>query len=95
MSNTYQVGDLVQVQGTFTDSTGTAFDPDEVTCKYKDPSGNITTDASPTQNGTGIYYVNVEVDESGTWHYRFAGETSGGSYQGADEEHFQVENSAF
>ena len=34
MTNTYQVGDLVKVQGTFQDATPANVDPDNVEVKY-------------------------------------------------------------
>ena len=95
MANIYDIGDLVQVEGTFTDADDVATDPNVVRCKYKDPSGNETTDSSPTKSATGVYYSNIEVDEAGTWYYRFEGESSGGSNQGAEEAYFHVRKSEF
>jgi hypothetical protein len=95
MTNEYDVGDLVRIQGTFTDAAGAAFDPDVVTAKYLDPSGNATTDASPTKSATGVYYTDVTIDELGTWYYRFEGTAAGGAKQGAEESNFQVAKSQF
>jgi hypothetical protein len=95
MANEYDIGDLVRIQGTFTDADSVAFDPDVVTAKYLDPSGNTTTDASPTNSATGVYYIDVPVDEYGTWYYRFEGKTSGDALQGAEETIFVVTQSVF
>lgn len=92
MANTYDVGDLVRVTGTFTDSDGTAVDPTTVTVYHKDPSGNITewvylTDTDVVQDTNGTYYADIDIDESGRWYYRFKGTGSG---QAAGETYFQV-----
>lgn len=95
MANEYDIGDLVRIQGTFTDVNDAAFDPDVVTVKYKDPSGNITTNTSASNPSTGVYTVDVTVDESGVWYYRFEGTASGGAYQGGEETYFSVTASEF
>ena len=97
MANTYQLGDEVQVSGTFVDSAGDAIDPTDVYCQVRDPSGNITTyeygvDAALVKDDTGEYHVDVDVDEVGWWWYRFYGTGTG---QAADEERFRVEESVF
>ena len=93
MPNKYDVGDLVRVTGTWTDSDGAATDPTAVKLYYKDPSGNITestylTDTDITQDTTGVYYADIDIDESGKWFYRWVGT---GSAQAADEYWFTVD----
>lgn len=95
MANTYEVGDVVRVTTVFTNQAGTAIDPTSVTGKYKDPSGNITTNSSPTKSATGTYYFDVEVDESGIWYYEMTGATGGGGNQGASQGYFIVRDSEF
>ncbi len=95
--NQYHVGDLVRVTGTLTDADGTATDPNGLSVKYKDPTGNTTTlvygtDASLKRLALGVYYTDVDVDESGMWHYRFA---STGTGQAAAEGQFYVAASEF
>ena len=90
MPNTYDVGDLVKVTGTFTDSDGNAVDPTALTVYYKDPSGNISelvylTDTDVVKASTGVYTANVDV--SGRWYYRFKGT---GSAQAAGETFFMA-----
>jgi len=99
MANTYDVGDLPRVTGTLADSAGTASDPaGTITVSIKDPSGNTTsyvygTDAELVKSSTGVYYVDVSVDEAGPWLYRFASGT--GSGQAAAESYFMVQDSEF
>lgn len=95
MSNQYDKGDRVRISTAFTDSDGTAFDPNTVTAKYLDPSSNTTTyvygtDAELVKDSTGNYHVDIYVDEIGRWHYRFEGTDSSGNEQGADENYFEV-----
>lgn len=79
MPNEYEVGALVRVTGTFTDSNGAA-DPTAITLYVKDPSGSITeltydSDVSSdiASSGTGVFYSDIDIDESGKWFYKFKG----------------------
>jgi hypothetical protein len=86
----YYVGNLVRATGTFTNAAGTATDPSVVRCKYRDPSGNVTsllygTDAALVKSATGIYYVDIDADELGVWNFRFY---STGTGQAANEDTF-------
>lgn len=97
MVNAYDVGDLVRVQGSFTNAAGAAVDPSVVTTKVKTPAGVVTTytygvDAQLVKLATGIYYVDVSATTSGDWHYRFS---STGDGQAAGENKFYVKESAF
>ena len=92
MANTYDVGDLARVTGTFTNSAGTAVDPTVVKLSYKDPSENITTltygtDASVIKSATGVYYCDVSIDEAGVWWFRW---WATGTGQSASESWFDV-----
>jgi hypothetical protein len=74
--NVYDIGDNVKMTGAFTDSNDDPADPSGVQLAYEDPSGNVTTlvygvDAAVVKNSTGSYYVELEVDEAGDWHYRW------------------------
>ena len=91
----YDIGDVVRVTGTFTDADGVATDPTTVTGKYTDPSSNTTTDSSPTNSATGVYYFDIEVDEAGSWKYRLEGKTVTATNQGAAEGSFEVNASNF
>jgi hypothetical protein len=78
LGNKYYVGDLIRLSITFSDSDGTQIDPDAVTCYHQDPSSNIAelvygVDTDVIKSDTGAYYVDVSVDESGNWYYRWKG----------------------
>jgi hypothetical protein len=97
MANTYDVGDLVRVTGTWEDSAGVDTDPTALTFAFTDPSANTTTytygvDAELVKSAVGIYCVDVSIDEHGTWRYRFA---STGTGQAAAESYFLVRDSRF
>ncbi len=77
MTNQYDRGDQVRITATFTNSTGTAVDPDTIIFEYKDPS-NVTSTlaysrAELVKKSTGVYYADVSLDESGTWYIRAYG----------------------
>ncbi len=95
MAETFSVGDLVRVDGSFTNAAGTAVDPTAVFAQYRDPSGNVVAltygaDAALVRDSTGVYHVDVDADEAGTWYYRFhstgTGQAAGWSsfYVGGD-----------
>lgn len=93
----YQVGDLVRATGTFTNAAGTATNPDAVLCEYRDPSGNLTdfeygVDAELVRDSTGVYYVDIDADEAGWWHYRFW--STGTGQAAAEPSRFHVQSSA-
>lgn len=95
--NSYHVGDKVRCTGTFETAAGTDTDPSAVLFKVETPSGTQTTytygtDAELVKSATGIYYVDVNCTEAGTWHYRFY---STGTGQAASEESFKVKDSFF
>ena len=90
-ANTYDVGDLVRITGTWTDADGVNTDPTTVKGEYTDPSGNntaVTVGGGITKSATGVYYYDIDVDEEGTWIYRFYAESGTATGQGADESHF-------
>ena len=89
--NTYDVGDLVTVSGTFRNLAGNLETPATYECKVKDPSGNIATSAL-TVSSTGVLTATVDADEEGTWYYRIAGLTG---LQAAAEGTFIVRASQF
>lgn len=93
-------GDRVEITtGTpFKDSAGTAFDPDVVRFRVRNPAGTVTTyvygtDSEVTRTTTGDYKLTIDVDSSGNWYCRVEGETSAGENRGADEIYFTVKSS--
>jgi hypothetical protein len=93
--NRYDIGDLVRVSAAFSDVAGAAIDPTNVAFKFKDPAGAVTayvyaTDAALVRDSAGNYHVDVSVDSSGRWHYRWE---STGAGQAAEEGQFIVDAS--
>ena len=74
---TYDKGDSVRVTANFT-TDGTLADPldnaNDVTITWRKPSGG--TDATPaaTKSATGVYYVDVTLNEVGTHTLKFQGD---------------------
>lgn len=93
---TFDKGDQIRITVTFTDTaTGLVADPTTVTIKHKDPSGNVTTETYPgnvTKSGTGVYYLDISIDETGRW--RFRGEGTG-NVEAAVEGSFGVRDTYF
>ena len=89
--NLYQIGDLVQVTGSFTDSTGTLVDPTSVNLQVLNPQGQ-TSLQSPSRVSVGVYYANISAVTSGTYSYRFSGT---GAVTAADQNSFLVASSSF
>tara|TARA_Y100000310_G_scaffold345020_1_gene461228 strand:- start:5756 stop:6046 length:291 start_codon:yes stop_codon:yes gene_type:complete len=78
---TYDKGDVVRLQAEFVDgTTGEYSDPSEVTIKHKDPSANTATltlsGGEVTKSSTGIYTVDLTLDEVGTWYWHAEGTVS-------------------
>lgn len=87
------VGDRVTFTATFTTAAAVAVDPTTVTLKVLDPSGNTTTVTSGfTNDSTGVYSYEVDIDEAGVWRWRWAGT---GDAVAADEGEFRVSQSVF
>ncbi len=86
MPNSYVVGNRVRVKVTFTDAGGVYVDPTDVYWDCTDPSGNVTSlhygvDAPLAKTAVGHYQTDIDVDEAGSWLYRWystgTGQTSG------------------
>jgi hypothetical protein len=94
MANAYDLGDVVQLTGTFTDplDDDAAIDPTKVYCTIREPDGTATTyeyglDAEINKSSTGIYTMNVDADSAGVWYYRW---WSTGNGKAAEEDAFRV-----
>ncbi len=72
--NEYDIGDRVTLQATFSDEDGIPTNPGTVVCKVKDPAGATAT-PSATEYATGVWRAQVDLDQEGTWYYRFEGTT--------------------
>ena len=95
MSNSYVYNTGVRITGSFT-SSGAPTDPTTVTLKIKTPAGIITSytyaSGEVTKSGTGEYYKDFVLNQSGTWYYYWQGT---GAVVAADEEWLSVKDTVF
>lgn len=86
--NSYIVGTLVQIDGTFADSQGTPVDPTQVTAEVRLPGGTIVILTGQVQRiSTGVYSVDYTPTVGGVHQYRMAGT---GAVVAAGEGSFQA-----
>lgn len=95
----YDIGDMVRLftEGPFRDDGGNPVDPDVVLCKIRDPARVKTTfqygvDSDVVRDGVGLYHVDLVLNLSGTWYYRWQ---STGNLVTAEETSFIVRLSVF
>lgn len=93
----YDINESIRCNVEFKNRSGAFVDPTTITFKIKSPTGTITTytyitDEELVKESTGRYYIIVEPDESGTWHYRFSGT---GTIKAAGESRFTVKPTQF
>jgi len=90
----YPVGNVVRLQGVFTDFAGDVVDPDNVYVQVKTPGGVVTQYTLPNvvRSAAGTYYYDLSVDVEGTWEYRWY---STGNGEAAEEDAFTAEHSEF
>lgn len=91
--NIQDLGDLVRLESEFRDlELDTLMDPTVVKLSIREPDGTLVTltygvDASIIRSSLGIYYYDLDCDQSGDWYYRW---WSTGTGQAAEERHFTV-----
>lgn len=95
--STHDYGDLVRCRASFASGEGEAIDPTTVTFKAIKPDrSTITlvygTDSALMRESDGIYYTDLNADQTGVWYYRFE---STGTGQAAEEFRFKVARSEF
>jgi hypothetical protein len=93
----FDIGDAARCRATFLDDAGNPVDPSTVQFQVKDPSANIDdfvygVDPEVVKDGTGLYLVDVPLDEAGIWYYRWS---CTGDVQAAEEDQFTVKQSEF
>lgn len=78
--NAYDVGDVIRLRGSFTNSAGTAVDPSSVTVQLRrvldDPASYSTLVYgvnSVVKASVGEYYHDFTVSTDGEWRYRWNG----------------------
>ena len=91
----YLVGNVIRCRASFTEDDQPV-DPATVTFKAKPPTGPVLTylygqDPELVRERLGLYRVDLTADVSGRWSYRFE---SSGTFQAANEAHFDVTASA-
>lgn len=94
---TYDKGDVLRVQGVYTNSFGVAIDPSVPMVSIINPSGITTTytyptDAALVRLSQGTYYTDVRFTASGKWSVRMH---SSGTGEAAEEREYFVKQSAF
>lgn len=85
--NTYPWGSTVLIEATFRRPDLTAFDPDAVLIRTRDPDG-VTADQVVVHDGVGLYHAEFVPEVPGVWHYESLA-TSG--TRGSDSGTFYVE----
>ena len=72
MPNAYYPNNLIRLSAAFT-VAAVASDPSTVSLKVKDPSGAVTTYASPVKDSVGNYHQDVTATIVGVWYYDWIG----------------------
>ena len=86
------VGDVVTITGTYRDVDGNLADPAVVQWVSPSPSG-VETVLAPTNPSTGVWCVDLPLDEPETWHVRLQG--AGNTVDVVEEVEIQVRHTPF
>ena len=70
--NSYAVGSVVELDGSFKDENGASIDPTTVIVTVKSPSGTLGT-PTVSKDGTGEYSALYTISEAGVHQYRVEG----------------------
>ena len=97
MPNYYDIGDVIRVSSTFTDTGGLKADPGGVKVVFTDPdgtdtvvgprTGTSTLNASINRSTVGVYFYDITPTSSGPHWYRFS---STGNITSAAEANFHI-----
>ncbi len=92
MATDYDIGDLVRLSATFTNTAGVVTDPTATTCAIKVPSGTVTTytylvDVDLVRDSAGAFHLDYSPVAEGIHTYRFVGT---GACQTAEEKPFYI-----
>lgn len=90
-------GDLVRVSAEFRNTAGVLTDPTTISFSFKTPSGVETTyvygtNAQVGRTSAGLFFVDLQANESGVWVWRFKGT---GAVEQSDEGQFFVQPTDF
>jgi len=74
----YDIGDSLRIQASFYNASTVLTDPTAVSVRIKTGDRTTTTyvygvDAEVIKSAVGVYYIDVTVDSSGTWRFRWTG----------------------
>lgn len=87
----YDIGDVIRLRGTFTDTGGAYADPTKVSFWVKAPSSTVYVAATPSTTvlhpSTGVYTADYLPVSTGLYRYRIF---STGNVQAAEEGSFRV-----
>lgn len=97
MAKTYDIGDQVKAEVTFTNISKALADPTTVVLKTRDTAGTETSytygvDAEVIKSGTGVYYMTIITTAKGSYFYRGVGT---GAVVAAGESFFNIRASKF
>lgn len=89
---TYELGNVIKVSGSFTDSNDEPVDPSQVSVSILTPGKSLLSyvynqGQEVKKEGTGIYYIEINANITGDWYVRFF---SSGSIISASEILFRV-----
>lgn len=92
----YDIGDLVRCSATFAEAAGNPKDPTGVAFSYKPAAGATVVlvfgeDEAVVRSSTGKYHIDLAIDASGYWYYRWSGT---GAVQTSSEDFFMVRPTA-
>jgi hypothetical protein len=87
-SDEHDIGDVVELEGKFTDVAGAPANPGAVALRIRKPDGTVLT-PTPTSSVVGTWSHTFSVDLSGWWNFRFIGT---GANAAAEEGRFFVRN---
>lgn len=93
---TFDLGDSIRVSGEFR-ASNVLVDPTVVNFTFINPAGTSTayvygTDVQLVKDAVGQYHVDINGNARGRWAVRYH---STGTYQGADEQYFDIEQGTF
>jgi hypothetical protein len=94
---TFPKGAVVRIEAEFSDQAGLTIDPTTVRARYKPPTGaevalDYGVDAALVRDDVGLYHVDLDANEAGTWTYRWEG---AGVAQAVAEARFKIDASVF
>lgn len=91
MTNSFEIGQTVEISASFTAKDGSQVTPASVTLSIKEPDGNVVN-VTPQYDGVSLYFHNYDITQSGKHCYKFF---ATGSDKSAHESFFFVTESNF